>query len=71
MIEYLKNCHGFEDENFDILMDDGEHTEPTAANMIAAFKKIAAEAEPGDALFVHYSGKSIVPSTEQRHSADA
>jgi metacaspase-1 len=56
MIEYLKDCHGFEEENMIILMDDGEHTDPTAANIQAAFRQIVADAEPGDAVFCHYSG---------------
>jgi hypothetical protein len=56
MIEYLKKCHGFEDDNVVILMDDGEHTEPTSANIIAAYKQIVADSEPGDAVFCHYSG---------------
>jgi hypothetical protein len=56
MIEYLKKCHGFEDDNIVILMDDGEHTEPTSANIIAAYKQIVADSEPGDAVFCHYSG---------------
>ena len=37
-------------------MDDGEHTEPTHENMIAAYRRIIAESEPGDAIFLHYSG---------------
>jgi hypothetical protein len=56
MIEYLKSCHGFEDENIVILMDDGKHTEPTSANIIAAYKQVVADSEPGDAVFCHYSG---------------
>ena len=56
MVSYLKACHGFEDENIVILMDDGEHEEPTAANIIAAYRKVVADAEPGDAVFCHYSG---------------
>lgn len=56
MIEYIKDAHGFEDDDIVILMDDGEHTSPTAANIMNAYKKLAAEASPGDALFCHYSG---------------
>jgi hypothetical protein len=59
MISYLKACHGFEDENIVILMDDGEHKEPTARNIKAAYRKVAADAEPGDAIFCHYSGTNI------------
>jgi hypothetical protein len=56
MISYIKDCHGFEDENIVILMDDGEHERPTGANIAAAYRKVAADAEPGDAVFCHYSG---------------
>jgi hypothetical protein len=48
--------HGFDEENITVLMDDGEHEEPTKENMMAAYEKIVAESEPGDAVFLHYSG---------------
>lgn len=57
MVSYIKNVHGFEDENITILMDDGEHTMPTMDNIIAAYRKLVAETEPNDALLCHYSGK--------------
>ena len=56
MTEYIKNCHGFTDDDITLLLDDGEHTEPTSANILSAFKTLATSAKPGDALFVHYSG---------------
>jgi len=56
MIEYIKDVHGFEDENITVLMDDGEHTDPTKDNMMAAYEKIVAESESGDAIYLHYSG---------------
>lgn len=56
MAEYIKDCHGFTDDDIEILMDDGEHTEPTADNIRHYFRKIASEAQPGDAIFIHYSG---------------
>lgn len=37
-------------------MDDGEHMEPTKENIMNAYKKLVAEAKPGDACFCHYSG---------------
>jgi hypothetical protein len=39
-----------------VLMDDGSHTEPTAANIIDAFDWLVHDAQAGDALFMHYSG---------------
>ena len=54
MLEYLKKCHGFEDDNVTLLLDDGKHTSPTASNIMNAFGKIAAESKPGDVIFIHY-----------------
>lgn len=54
--EYLMDVHEFPEENITILMDDGEHTEPTKKNMEEAYKKLVHESEPGDAVFCHYSG---------------
>jgi len=55
-IDYIKNVHGFDDENIHVLMDDGEHTNPTKANIMAAYAKITAESKPGDVVYLHYSG---------------
>ena len=44
-IEYIKDVHGFEDENITILMDDGIHTEPTYDNIMNAFRQLAASCE--------------------------
>jgi len=56
IIEYLKDVHGFEEENMTILMDDGSHENPTKENIIAAYKKIVEESQSGDVVFTHYSG---------------
>lgn len=37
-------------------MDDGQHENPSSANILAAFSKLAGSTEPGDAAFFHYSG---------------
>ena len=39
-----------------ILMDDGKHHAPTRRNIIDAFTRITQYSEPGDIVFVHYSG---------------
>ncbi len=39
-----------------ILMDDGQHPEPTKSAILAAYKKVVADSQPGDAIFLHYSG---------------
>jgi len=56
MKDYIKNVHGFEDSNITLLMDDGQNTSPTRANILAAYKKLVAESVAGDAVFCHYSG---------------
>lgn len=56
MANYIRKVHGFEDENITILMDDGDHTEPTRDNIVAAYKQIVSDAQPGDSIFLHYSG---------------
>lgn len=60
MCRYIQNVHGFEEENIVILMDDGNHTEPTKANIIDAYKTIIGHAEENDAIFLHYSGMLTV-----------
>lgn len=50
------DVHGFQEENIEVLMDDGKHTSPTYANIIAAFNRIVAASKAGDVVFTHYSG---------------
>ena len=52
------DVHGFEEEDIVVLMDDGEHEEPTLDNIVAAYEQVVADSEEGDAIFLHYSGKS-------------
>lgn len=59
MKEYLMDVHGFQEENITVLMDDGQHREPTRDNILAAYQRLVDEAEPGDAVFCHYSGKLV------------
>jgi hypothetical protein len=56
MLEYIKKVHGFQDQNITLLLDDGQHTTPNRANILAAYQKIVSETKPGDAVFCHYSG---------------
>jgi len=56
MKKYIMDVHGFQEENITVLLDDGEHTEPTYENIINAYKTIVSEAEEGDSIFLHYSG---------------
>ena len=39
-----------------VLLDDGEHKPPTFLNIVEAFKALSEESQPGDAVFVQFSG---------------
>lgn len=60
MIEYIKNVHGFQESNITVLLDKEGYTQPTKANIEAAYKTLVAQTESGDALFCHYSGHGYV-----------
>jgi hypothetical protein len=49
---------GFADtrDRMRVLMDDGKSEMPTGKNMMEAMQWLVADARPGDALFLHYSG---------------
>jgi uncharacterized caspase-like protein len=53
---YLIKEQGFLEKDMLILMDDGVHHAPTRENIINAFTRITQYSEPGDVVFVHYSG---------------
>jgi len=54
--EYLKEVHGFERGDMTVLMDDGKHHDPTKKNIMTALTTLVKRTQPGDAVFVHYSG---------------
>lgn len=56
MMEYIKDVHGFQQENITVLMDDGVNTSPTKANILEAYRTLVAQSKPGDVAFCHYSG---------------
>jgi hypothetical protein len=60
MKEYIMKVHGFQESNITVLMDDGKHTSPTRANIMAAYKQLTMAAQAGDAVFCHYSGKTTL-----------
>lgn len=53
---YLIEKQGFKEQDMLILMDDGVHTSPTRRNLMDAFTRITQYSEPGDVVFIHYSG---------------
>jgi len=56
MKEYIMDVHGFDEDNITVLMDDGEHKEPTRSNILASYKQLVEDSEDGDVVFCHYSG---------------
>jgi len=56
MRTHVTDVWGFNPNNMKMLMDDGKHTKPTRANIIAAMRWLVEGVQPGDSLFIHYSG---------------
>lgn len=56
MKEYLMDVHEFEEDNIVLLMDDGENIDPTRDNIMEAYARIVEDSEPGDVVYLHYSG---------------
>eukprot|EP00581_Thalassiosira_minuscula_P001705 CAMPEP_0183740120 /NCGR_PEP_ID=MMETSP0737-20130205/58786_1 /TAXON_ID=385413 /ORGANISM="Thalassiosira miniscula, Strain CCMP1093" /LENGTH=315 /DNA_ID=CAMNT_0025975105 /DNA_START=147 /DNA_END=1094 /DNA_ORIENTATION=+ len=54
--KYLKGGLGFEGSNMRVLMDDGRHEQPTYRNIMRAFDWIVNVSQPGDTVWIHYSG---------------
>jgi hypothetical protein len=50
--------HGFpeKDELMTILIDDDEHKHPTFLNITEALKALSEQSQPGDAVFIQFSG---------------
>eukprot|EP00540_Astrosyne_radiata_P021370 CAMPEP_0116832810 /NCGR_PEP_ID=MMETSP0418-20121206/6096_1 /TAXON_ID=1158023 /ORGANISM="Astrosyne radiata, Strain 13vi08-1A" /LENGTH=329 /DNA_ID=CAMNT_0004462207 /DNA_START=537 /DNA_END=1526 /DNA_ORIENTATION=+ len=68
--EYLIEYEGFKKDDMTILMDDGNHEMPTKRNIMKALKQ-AARSEPGDVVFIYYSGhgKSL-QALDERNDLD-
>eukprot|EP00980_Cylindrotheca_fusiformis_P028395 scaffold22596_cov131-Cylindrotheca_fusiformis.AAC.24 len=58
MKDYIVTVHGFseDDDAMTVLLDDGEHSPPTYLNIIESFKTISEQSQPGDVVFVQFSG---------------
>ena len=57
MQQYMLEVGKVEPSNMTLLIDDGQHTNPTRANIMQALKALTRKVKPGDEAFVHYSGK--------------
>jgi hypothetical protein len=57
MCRCLVDRYGFYEDNITILIDtDDSYTLPTGKNVRKALNDLVLSSEPGDFLFVHYSG---------------
>lgn len=56
--DFLVNVYGFSDspDLMTILMDDKKHKAPTHKNITEAFRRLAEMSQPGDAVFVLFTG---------------
>jgi len=54
--KYLIKDQGFKEKDMLILLDDGRHHSPTRKNILEAFDRIVDYSQPGDVVFIHYSG---------------
>jgi hypothetical protein len=56
--DYIVNVHGFPEtkELMSTLLDDDVHEPPTFMNIIDSLKMLSEESQPGDAVFVQFSG---------------
>jgi len=54
--DYLIKACGFKESEMLILMDDGKHTMPTKKNIEDAFTRMTQYSQPGDVVFVSFSG---------------
>lgn len=54
--DYLIKAQGFRESEMLILKDDGNHLEPTKQNILNAFVRLTQYSQPGDVVFVSFSG---------------
>ena len=56
--DYIVNVHGFPETDglMTILLDDDQHKHPTHLNITEAFKSLSEQSQPGDAVFIQFSG---------------
>lgn len=56
--DFIVNVHGFSEEKglMTILIDDDEHKSPTHMNIVESFKALSEQSQPGDAVFIQFSG---------------
>ena len=58
MRDYIINVHGFPEDKdlMTVLLDDNMHQPPTHYNIVQALKSLSEKSQPGDAVFVQFTG---------------
>ena len=56
MKDYLIKAQGFRATEILVLKDDGQHTSPTKENIMNGFIRLTQYSQPGDVVFVSFSG---------------
>ena len=54
--DYLINVLGFQEQEILVLMDDGNHPMPTKQNIMDGFERLVRYSQPGDVVFISFSG---------------
>lgn len=56
--DYIVNVHGFSETRglMTVLLDDNRYRQPTHSNITEAFKALSEQSQPGDAVFIQFSG---------------
>jgi len=69
MSRYLED-HGYSQSGMKVLMDDGEHENPSREAMAEAMRWLVDGASAGDSLFFHYSGHGASVRDDDGDEAD-
>jgi metacaspase-1 len=56
MKDFLMQIHGFQRENMLIMMDDGNHHQPTKQLILDSLRRLCEISKPGDCIFFQFSG---------------
>jgi hypothetical protein len=66
------NVHGYPETQglMTVLLDDDDHKHPTFLNITEAFKALSEESQPGDAVFVQFSGHGGRILDDRRNSEE-
>lgn len=71
MRSLLTDLYGFEEGSFTVLIDtDSSYEQPTGRNIKAKLREVVAASQPGDVLFLHFSGHGTQVPGDREEEAD-